>query len=191
MTQPHAKHDVIDLLVQDHRTVEQMFVELESLRGAEDAESLRRRKDLVELVTMELVPHSVAEEAEVYPRIRERIDSGEADQLTHEQAEAEKLMKQLEKLLPNNSEFDELVTRLIADVREHVSEEEQQAFPRLREAFDEDELVEMAAKVERVKKLAPTRPHPLAPDKPPGDKIVGPPTGLVDRLRDKLMGRGT
>jgi hypothetical protein len=25
--------------------------------------------------------------------------------------------------------------------------------------------------------------------RPPGDKIVGPPTGMIDRLRDALMGR--
>jgi hypothetical protein len=44
----------------------------------------------------------------------------------------------------------------------------------------------MGAKVEQVKKMAPTRPHPSAPDEPPGDKLLGPVTGLFDRLRDAV-----
>jgi hypothetical protein len=49
----------------------------------------------------------------------------------------------------------------------------------------------MGAKVESVKKMAPTRPHPTAPDEPPGDKILGPVTGLLDRMRDAVTKRGT
>jgi hypothetical protein len=47
----------------------------------------------------------------------------------------------------------------------------------------------MAEKVQRVKKLAPTRPHPSAPDEPPGDKLLGPIAGLFDRMRDFASGR--
>jgi len=45
--------------------------------------------------------------------------------------------------------------------------------------------------VQQAKKLAPTRPHPSAPDKPPLNKVLGPPVGLVDRVRDALSGRAT
>jgi hypothetical protein len=41
------------------------------------------------------------------------------------------------------------------------------------------------------KKLAPTRPHPSAPDEPPMDIVVGVPTGIIDRIRDKMSGRET
>lgn len=41
-----------------------------------------------------------------------------------------------------------------------------------------------------MKKIAPTRPHPAAPDRPPVNKIMNPLTGLVDRMRDALTGRG-
>ena len=39
--------------------------------------------------------------------------------------------------------------------------------------------------------MAPARPHPSAPDKPPANKIPGPGVGLVDRMRDALTGRNT
>src|SRR3954462_9287011 len=122
MSETGTRRDVIALLTADHQQVETIFAELESLRGVSDVPSLRRRKDLTEQVTEELVKHSVAEEAEVYPRIRERIDSEEADRLTAEQAEAERTMKRLEKLTPDNQDFDEELTLLIREIREHVAE---------------------------------------------------------------------
>jgi hemerythrin superfamily protein len=183
------ERDVVDVLTADHRQVEAIFTELEGLRNTTDTALLRRRKDLTERVTEELVKHSVAEEAEVYPRIRERIDKAEADRLTEEQAEAEKTMKRLERLIPTAEGFEIELEQLINEIREHVAEEEQQAFPKLRETFTREELVEMGRRFDAVKKKAPTRPHPMAPDKPPANKVVGPPTGMVDRLRDAMMGR--
>ena len=44
--------------------------------------------------------------------------------------------------------------------------------------------------VERLKKIVPTHPHPMAPDHPPFNALLGPGAGLVDRLRDMLTGRG-
>jgi hypothetical protein len=57
--------------------------------------------------------------------------------------------------------------------------------------FSPQELVELGAKLEAVKRIAPTRPHPSAPDEPPGDKLLGPVTGLFDRMRDAVTRRGT
>ena len=46
-------------------------------------------------------------------------------------------------------------------------------------------------KVQAAKKLAPTRPHPAAPNAELFHKVAGPGVGLVDRLRDRLTGRST
>jgi hemerythrin superfamily protein len=185
------QRDVIQILTSDHREVEQMFSELASLRGASGEPERSRIKDLADQVTIELVRHSVAEEAEVYPRVAERVSETEADRAKHEHAEAEETMKRLEKLQPDDPSFDAELQTLMQEVRQHVAEEEGEMFPHLRQIFSQDELVEMGAKVESVKKLAPTRPHPSAPDEPPGDKILGPVTGLLDRLRDAVSHRGT
>jgi predicted ArsR family transcriptional regulator len=40
----------------------------------------------------------------------------------------------------------------------------------------------------RVKKMAPTRPHPSAPDEPPGDKLLRPVSGFFYRMRDVVSG---
>jgi hemerythrin superfamily protein len=185
------QRDVIDVLTHDHREVEQMFAELEGLGGASGDAQAQRRKDLVDQVTIELVRHSVAEEAEVYPRVKERVSDAEAERAKHEHAEAEQTMKRLEKLQPDDPNFATELATLMQEVRQHVAEEEGEMFPHMREIFTPEELTEMGAKVESVKKMAPTRPHPTAPDEPPGDKILGPVTGLLDRMRDAVTKRGT
>jgi hypothetical protein len=65
------------------------------------------------------------------------------------------------------------------------------SFPELRSRVPQEELVELAGKVESAKKLAPTRPHPGTPNNELFHKLIGPGVGLVDRLRDKLTGRAT
>lgn len=76
------------------------------------------------------------------------------------------------------------------EIREHVTDEEQNLFPLLREATKPEELEQLGEKVRSAKKTAPTRPHPAAPDKPPLNKLLAPGAGLVDRIRDAVTGRG-
>lgn len=184
------ERDVIEILTHDHREVEGMFEELESLNSAHDDAGRSRRQDLVDQVTIELVRHSVAEEAEVYPQVAERISDEEATRSRQEHAEAEQTLKRLERLKPDDPSFGGELMTLIREIREHVREEEGQIFPQMRKAFSEDELLDLGRRVERMKRVAPTRPHPSAPDEPPGDKLLGPVTGLVDRMRDALSHRG-
>jgi hypothetical protein len=78
----------------------------------------------------------------------------------------------------------------MTEIRSHVTDEEENLFPRLRAACPAEALDTLGDKVRQAKKLAPTRPHPSAPDKPPANKLLAPGAGLVDRLRDALTGRG-
>lgn len=185
------QHSVIDILKQDHREVESMFAELERTRGETGEAAEKRRKDLVDQAIIELVRHSVAEEAEVYPRVKEKVSDSEAEHAKHEHAEAEETMNKLDKLQPSDPPYELLLDELIKEVREHVAEEEGQIFPDMQRVFTADELEKMGAKVESVKKMAPTRPHPSAPDQPPGDKLLGPVAGVFDRMRDAVSKRGT
>jgi len=180
--------NLISVLVTDHREVEEMFTELET-----EGLSAQRRSELRDKVITELVRHSVAEEMYLYPTTRKVLPGGDqlADREIEEHAAAERLMKDLEKVDPQDARFDDLLTQLITDIRGHVGEEETDLFPRLEAACSDQELAELGAKVQQAKKLAPTRPHPSAPDTPPMNKVMGPPMGLVDRVRDALSGRAT
>ena len=76
-------------------------------------------------------------------------------------------------------------------LNDHVHDEEDEQFPRLREAVPADTIVDLRGKVEMAEKVAPTRPHPEAPHSELFHKVVGPGVGMVDRLRDALSGRVT
>jgi hypothetical protein len=75
---------------------------------------------------------------------------------------------------------------VIDDVSKHAREEEDKIFPQLREKCSSQELRELGDKVRHIKSIAPTHPHPSAPDTPPANVIMGPMAGLVDRVRDTL-----
>lgn len=182
------KHDLVSVIVEDHRAVEQVFRELER-----DSGSPEHRKNLVDHVIAELVRHSVAEEQHMYPAARKHLKDGDevADHELAEHAEAEKLMKGLEGLGPQDADFETLLRRLIDDVRHHIKDEEEDLLPRLRSACSAEEMRDLGEKVLRAKKIAPTRPHPAAPDRPPGNLLLNPGTAFVDKIRDALSGRST
>ncbi|SFQ58913.1 Hemerythrin HHE cation binding domain-containing protein [Amycolatopsis arida] len=180
------RHDLISVITDDHRQVEAVFSELEKRTG-----SPQHRRDLADHVIAELVRHSVAEEQYMYPAARKHLPNGDqiADHEIAEHAEAEQVMKQLENVEPTDPRFDQLLGQLIADIRHHVEDEENDLLPKLQQACSEEELRELGEKVLRAKEIAPTRPHPSAPDKPPANRILDPGAGLIDKIRDGLSGR--
>jgi hemerythrin-like domain-containing protein len=185
-----TQRDVVELLTADHREFERIFQQLEGLRGATDEQSVRRKRELVDEVTIGLVKHSVAEETQVYPEVEKKIDEKEAEHSKHEHAEAEETMKRLERMDSDDPAFDSAVAELIQEIRHHVQEEEGRMFTELRASFSQEELVGMAEKVERVKKLAPTRAHPMTPNDAGVRTVLGPVASLLDHLRDAVSGRG-
>jgi hemerythrin-like domain-containing protein len=185
------QRDVIEVLEHDHREVEQMFAELESLRGGSTEEAKARRKDVTEQVTIELVRHSVAEEVLVYPVVDRKVSAEEAEHAREEHAEAEETLQRLEKLDADDPAFDDELATLMAEIRHHIEDEEGEMFAHMRQVIDPDELRKLGARVEAFKKVAPTRPHPNVPNTPIARIAAGPAASLFDRMRDLATGRGT
>ena len=127
----------------------------------------------------------------VYPAMKEYLPNGDeaVQHDTEEHKELEATMKKLEAADADGSEFTRLMGELEVTLLDHIDDEESDQFPQLRQRVPHDELVKIGGKVETAKKIAPTRPHPLAPNNQVFHKLVGPGVGLVDRLRDKLTGR--
>jgi len=187
MTSNHTSGDVIDVLTSDHRDVTALIGEIWSVTDP------MIRRDLTDTAISELVRHAVAEEMYVYPAMRKYLTEGDkaVEHDIEEHKELEHTMKQLEAADVSSAEFDTALRRLETLLADHVRDEESEQFPELRRQIPPAELNELAAKVETAKKLAPTRPHPGAPNSEIFHKLVGPGVGLVDRIRDKLTGRAT
>ena len=179
------QQDLVDKVIADHREVENVFKEIEQ----NDAPT--KRRDLVEHAIAELVRHSVAEEEYLYPTARRVLPDGDklVNDKLKEHTDAEWVMKRIESTHTDDRRFEELVAKLIQDVRRHIEDEERDLLPQLRAACDEADLRKLGEKFEHSKRLAPTRPHPSAPNRPPVNKILAAGEGLVDRLRDALTGR--
>jgi hemerythrin superfamily protein len=179
--------DVVDVLTTDHHEVTALIGEIWATPDPEV------RRDLADTVISELVRHSVAEEMYVYPAMRTHLPDGDAavEHDTAEHKELEATMKELEAVDASDARFTEVLRQLETILADHVADEERDQFPQLRARIPRDELVQLAEKVESAKKIAPTRPHPGAPNNQVFHKLVGPGVGLVDRLRDKLSGRST
>lgn len=99
-------------------------------------------------------------------------------------------MRSLESLTPSDAGFWSAVHELIREVRQHVREEEDDLFPRLRAACPHEDLRALGNKVEQAEKVAPTRPHPHAPSEGGSLAALAAGAGMVDRIRDALSGRG-
>lgn len=176
--------NVIEELAADHDIREL----LERLQAATAAAHVR--DSLLARVTAELVGHSTAEEQYVYPAVREYVPDGAAmaDKELADHARIEALLRRLENAPDRGGEFDDLLERLIAEVGAHMSEEESHLFPALAGACSEDSLDELGRTVRTAKVSAPTHPHPNAPHTPPGNILVDPALGILDRARDHVTG---
>ncbi|MEV6569471.1 hemerythrin domain-containing protein [Streptomyces kronopolitis] len=179
--------DVIAELTTDHREVEELFTQFEHTPpGSAD------RKRLVDVLTIELVRHSVAEEQYLYPAVREHLERGEAlaDKELADHFRIEKLLDDLQKCKVDDLVFDRLALKLRTEVAAHITEEENELFAQIRKGVHPVVLEELGEEVRQAKKRAPTRPHPGASNTLPANKLLAPGLGLVDRVRDYTSGRG-
>ena len=178
--------DIISDLKRDHRNVEKLFARHRALAGKTGGVATKRK--IFDEVRRELSIHAAAEEQVLYPAVREAFAGGErcADSGLEEHSEVKQTLAQMQNIDPAAGDFDRHMTKLMAAVEHHVKEEETQVFPRLRQSSNAKHLRELGVQLRTAKRFAPTRPHPLAPDKPPANVVAGMIAGAVDRLRDAL-----
>jgi hemerythrin superfamily protein len=177
--------EAIQLIQKDHREVEKLFKEYDRAERAGDGP---REGAIVRELVRELSVHATMEEQFVYPALREAgADTRVLDAL--EEHHAVKLtLVELENLAPSSPRYSAKVRLLAETVRRHVEQEERELLPLLEHTFDDGRRRELGGALERAKRAAPTRPHPAAPDMPPGNFIAGAFAAVYDRSRDALRG---
>jgi hemerythrin superfamily protein len=176
--------DAITLLREDHRTVEKLFKDFEKA----GPRAAKTKTKLVKQIIRELAIHAAIEETVFYPAVRDASEDIEDTVL--ESLEEHHIVKwvlsELEKMTPDDERFDAKVTVLIENVRHHVKEEQDDMFPEVRRALGRKRLLELGEALEQAKKTVPTRPHPAAPDEPPGNLVAGAVSSVMDRAKDAL-----
>lgn len=146
------------LLCNDHRKVEQLF------RDYQAATTPEMKKMCVDKIATELSIHAEIEELKFYPMAAERVP--EAVELVEESlAEHQKVkdtLAELERMDPEDGEYDIRVEALVADVKHHVQEEEHQLFPTVRAACSVQDLQHLGQDMEEAKAAASAQPHDTA-----------------------------
>ncbi|HJR26939.1 MAG TPA: hemerythrin domain-containing protein, partial [Acidimicrobiales bacterium] len=178
--------DAITMLKDDHRTVEKLFKRFEKAGDRAHAE----KREVVDRIIEELSVHAAVEEQLFYPVTRATVPAVEdvALESLEEHHIVKWVLSELDRMDPKDERFDAKVTVLIENVRHHVEEEEDDYFPKVRDELGRAALSDLGEAMEAAKAVAPTHPHPRSPDSPPGNVVVGPAAGMVDRMGDTVSG---
>lgn len=163
-------------------------IELDRLLHAIDGATGARRQDLLNELARLVFPHAFAEESVLWPVIRRTLPDGEAVTLRIEQEHQQinELWTELEKTDPDDTRHRDLWRRIETLLREDVRDEEDVLLPKLQAAVDRNRLTALGVAWEAVRRIAPTRPHPVVARRPPGNVAAAAPLTVLDRGRDRL-----
>jgi hemerythrin-like domain-containing protein len=139
--------DAIAMLKEDHQRVKDLFAQYE---GTSDAEA---KRTLAEQVFVELETHAQLEENIFYPSVNEETEEGPelVKESLEEHATVKQLIQELRQMGPHSNGFDAKFHELMHNVEHHVEEEEAEMFPLAEEELAED-LDEMSAEMQELKK---------------------------------------
>ena len=148
--------DAIVLLKNDHKQILKTFKDFE--KAGENAHTTKR--DLVNRMIELLTVHTYLENEIMYPRVRELLPELEDDVLEsyEEHHVADVLVMELVGMKPDAERFTAKTTVLIENVRHHITEEEDEWFPQVREGLSRTVLQEIGADMEAAREKAPRSP---------------------------------
>jgi hemerythrin superfamily protein len=176
--------NAITLLKEDHKRIKELFRRYDKLgRGAR-----KSKARLVAEMVRELSQHSVIEEAVFYPECRSRVPQSTDDVL--ESLEEHHIVKwtceELRKMDPSEERYDAKVTVLMENVLHHIGEEEHELFPEVSRHLSRRDLNEIGEALQTFRTVAPTRPHPKAPDEPPENVLAAVGAAPMDTVSDTV-----
>ncbi|MEU1995673.1 hemerythrin domain-containing protein [Nocardia gamkensis] len=148
--------DAIVLLRDDHKAIRKLFREFE--KAGEDATQTKGKvvKKIIEALTV----HTYLENECMYPEVRKLVPELEDDILEsyEEHHVADVLVTELSTMKPDDEHFTAKTTVLIENVDHHIDEEENEWFPKVRESLGRKQLQEIGARMQELRKKAPTSP---------------------------------
>ena len=163
----------------DHVRLDELLSLLQQSSGPEQDRVLVRIYRLV-------FPHAFAEESVLWPVIRRVLPDGEALTLRveEEHQEVNELVVRLEGGDLPADERERVLERLVTVLREDVRDEEDELLPGLQQQLSTAQLNGLGIAWETVRRIAPTRAHPVVSRRPPGNALAALPLTVLDNARD-------
>jgi iron-sulfur cluster repair protein YtfE (RIC family) len=143
-------HDPFELLIEDHRTI---LATLDRMLE-EPTDSTVKRSGLYLALKRKLAKHALAEEDVVYPLLHnEGQDTEASKELYDEHADMKILLFELEELLKSGGDWSRQVRSLRDLIQDHVNDEEQVVFPKLRQIFNQSQAGKVSGQISREEAL--------------------------------------
>jgi hemerythrin-like domain-containing protein len=182
--------DALTFLRQDHKSVLGMLEVLDEAPSGSGAEISGLETMVTNLVIAES-QHEAIEEQFFWPAVRDALEDGDAlaDEAVKQEVEGKKLLQRLADGKPGEAEYRDALQHFIKAGREHIAYEQDVVFPQFEAAVTREQREKLGEKLERAKKIAPTRPHPATPPNPTVLKTAGMGAAIVDHVRDAFTGR--
>lgn len=157
--------DAVKLLMEDHRRVEDLIARFESLH--ERAAKVK----IVQELSQELNLHAQEEETIFYPAFRSAAkDEGMVQHALEEHQEVKDLLNSLTDEL-SDQELTSKIMELKQLLQDHVQEEEEEMFPKAREALGDSELERLGDRIDQSKPQLMEKLPPLKITMAPESKV--------------------
>lgn len=141
--------NALELLKSDHDRVNDLFDQVQQVDQVKD------KRRIFQEIRQELEMHAHIEETVFYPAFADRPEFKDLIEQSYEDhLEVKELIQEISGLRDEN-EFEDCVDDLIDCVQDHVEEEEDELFPRIRTALSEDELNELGTRLQSSKQSVP------------------------------------
>ena len=140
--------DVYQTLLQDHRTIQKIFDEIERSNVSE----VEHREQLFGNLREELETHVILEEIIFYPEIDKFPIAGElVDVAFDEHAEFDAILQEISELPVAKADWLERISELKDMVQQHIVNEENRLFPAARKELDDCRAEELGRQIEELK----------------------------------------
>lgn len=148
--------DAIVVLKEDHRVMRQLFREFK----ATGEKALVKKEKLVQRIIEELTVHTFIENEFMYPMVRSLLPELEHNILEsyEEHHIANVLCLALYDMKANAERFEAKMTVLMENVTDHMKEEEEDWFPKVRKGLTRATIQDLGARMVEAKKTAPRKP---------------------------------
>jgi len=181
----NTDQNIISLIKEDHSKIRNLFEQFEK------ASDKTQREEAVRLSIRELSLHASKEEMVLYDNLHKSklLPNGKeiAEHGWHEHEEVKKLLYQLDmKLKPTDAQYVSTFEKVMKNIRDHMKEEEEQVLSALEQNCDKQKLMDLGKSFMSHESIAPTRPHPAAPDKGILGKMANASAKPIDEMRDML-----
>jgi hypothetical protein len=173
---------VLAVLYDQHARIRELFEFVQSAEGPARQLVFDRLREL-------LAVHEAGEELVVRPVTSRIAGKDVADARNQEEADAARVLAELEKLDVAGAEFARMITEFEKAVSDHAEHEEAEEFPRILAEVSAQDQLKMGERLETAEKIASPHPHPLVAGSPIAQATLGPFAALLDKAKDAYSAR--